>query len=195
MVTDCERKILRTKLEQYEGRINHLYLDSKGFVTVGVGHFLGAVGDAQKLPFKKPNNMNATAEEIKEDYEAVRKQPKNRIAIFYKNHTKLTLPEAEITRLTNQHIDSFAKELKIVYHDFEIFPQEVRLALFDLIFNVGMTDLRTKWPKLNAAVKAKNWREAAAQSNRAPPVSAERNAYVRNLLERAADNAEATASS
>ncbi|OZS41614.1 hypothetical protein ASV53_22815, partial [Photobacterium sanguinicancri] len=37
MVTATEKAALKAKLENYEGKVNHMYLDSKGYVTVGVG--------------------------------------------------------------------------------------------------------------------------------------------------------------
>jgi GH24 family phage-related lysozyme (muramidase) len=171
--------------------IRYTTLDSKGLVTVGVGHLLSAVAEAQKLGFRKANNQNASAAEIKTDYDAVKKQPANRLANFYKKHTTLTLPDAEINKLTNKHIESFEKELKKIYNDFATYPSEVRLALFDLIFNLGMPNLKNKWPTFNAAIKAKDWQKAADNSKRAAPISAERNNYVKNLLEKAAQAAKA----
>ena len=40
MITPSEKQTLRANLEKYEGKINHMYLDSRGFVTVGVGHLI-----------------------------------------------------------------------------------------------------------------------------------------------------------
>lgn len=34
------RKTVSKTLEEYEGRIDHLYLDTKGKVTVGIGHMI-----------------------------------------------------------------------------------------------------------------------------------------------------------
>ncbi|HED33785.1 MAG TPA: hypothetical protein ENJ08_06155 [Gammaproteobacteria bacterium] len=188
MATTSEKKILRAKLEEYEGNIPHMYLDSKGYVTVGIGHLLSNVANAQKLPFKNASKKAASKEEIKTDYDTVKKQPANRLASSYKKHTKLSLPSTEIDKLTDKHIDSFEKELKKVYTGFGSFPAEVRLALFDLIFNLGMTDLKNKWPNFNAAIKAKDWQKAADDSNRKSPISAARNKYVKDLLEKAAKN-------
>jgi hypothetical protein len=42
------------------------------------------------------------------------------------------------------------------------------------------------------AIKAKDWTVAAKESNRKPPISAERNKYVKDLLEKAAVNSKAT---
>ena len=188
MVSSAEKAILRSKMEKYEGKIDHMYLDSKGFVTVGVGHLLKDLASAQKLRFKKRNNMPASKDEIKADYEAVKMQPKNRLAPFYKRHAKLKLSELDINTLTNSHIDTFEGELKGIFSDFFTYPSEVRFALFDIIFNVGMTSLNNKWPNLKKAVKAKDWSASAKESNRKAPISTERNKYVKDLFEKAAAN-------
>jgi GH24 family phage-related lysozyme (muramidase) len=186
MVSETAKATLRSKMEKYEGRINHMYLDSKGLVTVGVGHLLKDLASAQALSFKKSDNKPASKEEIKADYEAVKKQPTNRIASFYKKSTKLHLADADINSLTNKHIDNFESELKKIFSDFSTFPNEVQLALFDIIFNVGMTDLNNKWPTFKKAVIDKDWATAAKESNRKAPISAERNKYVKDLFEKAA---------
>ncbi len=192
MATYREKTTLRSKLEKYEGMVFHMYLDSKGYVTVGIGHLLSAIVDAQKLEFKNASNKLASKNEIKSDFEAVKKQPANRLASTYKKHTKLTLSAMEINKLTDEHIDSFEKELKRIYTDFNTFPAEVRLALFDLIFNLGMTKLKNTWPVFNRAIKAKDWQKAADNSNRKSPISAARNKYVKDLLEQAAKSVKKT---
>lgn len=191
MATFAEKQILRARLEKFEGKVNHLYLDSKGLVTVGVGHLIRSVAGAQKLAFKTTKGLPASAAEIKADYDAVKKQPANRVTSFYKKHTKLTLPNTEIDKLTTKHVDSFENELKLIYGGFGTFPSEVKLALFDLIFNLGMTNLKNKWPIFNAAIKAKEWQKAADNAKRAHPISDERNRYVKELLEKAARNSKA----
>ncbi len=186
MLTQAERQTLRKKLTAYEGQVDHMYLDTAGYVTVGVGHMMADVSAAQKLPFLDAKGKHASAADIKVDYDAVKKQAPGRLAVFYKRFTKLHLAQAEIDRLTNQHIDSFYKELKIIYKDFDKFPSEAKLALMDMIFNLGMTNLKNRWPKFNKAVQAKDWAAAAKESNRKAPISAARNQYVRDLFNQAA---------
>ncbi|ROQ17966.1 MULTISPECIES: glycoside hydrolase family protein [Marinimicrobium] len=195
MATEKEKAILRKNLEKYEGKVSHMYLDSKGFVTVGIGHLLSTVASAQLLAFKNSKNLPATQEEIKADYDSVKKQPANRLASMYKKHTKLRLPDAEIDKLTNKHIQSFESELKRIYSDFDSFPSKARLALFDLIFNLGMTELNNNWPNFNAAVKAKDWQKAADNSSRKSPISDARNKYVKDLLEACVDDSKEAAGS
>ena len=195
MLTATEKQELRQKLAKYEGTVFHMYLDSNGYVTVGVGHLINTVADAQKLSFiDEKTKKKATADEIKTDFETVSKQQKKKRASFYKPHTKLVLEQADIDDLTNEHIDNFYKELKKIYSDFDDYPEEARLALFDMIFNLGMTALRKEWPKFNEEIKIKDWRKAADESHR-PDVSAERNMYVKDLFEKAAKNADKSKSS
>lgn len=44
-------------LQTYEGRIKHLYLDSVGKVTVGVGHLVSAKVGMAALPMYKVEHM------------------------------------------------------------------------------------------------------------------------------------------
>jgi GH24 family phage-related lysozyme (muramidase) len=173
---------LRKNIEKYEGKVNHLYLDSRGFVTVGIGHLLSTVADAEKIPFQKKDGTAATTTEISEEYAKVKSQEDNRVASYYQQFTQLILSDAEMDALTDKHIDSFYKELKTIYDGFDDFPAEIKLALFDLIFNLGMTALRKKWPKLNACIAARDW-VAAAENCRRRGIADERNDYVKSLLE------------
>lgn len=182
MLTVIEKQTIRKNLEEYEGFIEHIYRDSKGFATVAVGHMMPNVQAAQQLTFYTKNGVMATAAEIKVDYDAVMKQPANRLAAFYKRFTTLKMNQTDADLLTNKHIDAFYKELKLIYPDFDKFPSEAKLALIDIIFNVGMTNLKNRWPTMNAAIKVKDWATAAANSNRKAPISSARNKYVKDLF-------------
>lgn len=198
MASESEKTTLRQKLETYEGCVEHMYLDTKGYITVGVGHLLSTLTNAQSLAFiVQKDSKAATKEQIKTDYDTVKKQTKGLLSSTYKKHTKLKLKKTDIDKLTNKHIDTFEGELKKVYGSdaFAAYPSEVRLALFDMIFNLGMTNLKNKFPTFNKYIKAKNWSDAAKESNRSD-VSDARNKYVKDLLEKAAkDSAKTTSDS
>ena len=56
---------LKKKLFEYEGNVPHMYLDTKGFVTVGVGHLLKDVEAAKKMPFVvRDTSVSATVKQI-----------------------------------------------------------------------------------------------------------------------------------
>ncbi len=177
MLTEIEKMTLRKKLVRYEGNVPHMYLDTVGHVTIGVGHLVRKPEDVLKLNLVVAGGERAgaiaTKEQLTADYENVKK------------HTQLIMKTVEVNRLTNKHIKRFYSELKRLFPEFDDYPTEARLALLDMIFNLGMTALKRDWPKLNKAVKSKNWTEAAAQSNR-PQVGDPRNSYVRGLFEAAA---------
>ena len=185
MLSTIEITTLKSNIERYEGRVSHLYLDSRGFVTVGVGHLLSTVEKAQELAFVTDGGEPASAEMIAEEYALVAAQEANHTASYYQPFTQLQLSDSAIDQLTEKHIDSFYGELKIIYSEFDSFPTDSKLALFDLIFNLGMTSLRKKWPKLNKCVAAQDW-SAAAENCRRRGIADERNEYVRTLLLRGA---------
>lgn len=196
MLSQSERLVLKQRLIKYEGNVDHMYLDSNGFVTVGIGHMLANAAEAQKLPFLDHQGNKASKADIKNDYTAVKKQVRQlqqaqqlyklaqRSAAYYKRFTKLHLSQTEINRQVNKHINTFYKELKRIYPDYDTYPKDARLALMDMIFNLGMTKLRNKFFKLNGAVKAKNWATAAKESRRVN-VKPPRNKYVRDLFNKA----------
>lgn len=188
MATEKEKATLRNKLATYEGCVEHMYLDTKGYATIGIGHLLANLTDAQALPFvNKKDSKAATKDSIKLEYEAIKKKPKGLLAISYKKDTKLKLKQADIDKLTNKHIANFENELKKIFgaDEFEAYPGEVRLALFDMIFNLGMTNLKGKFPTFIKYIKENNWSMAATESSRSD-VSKTRNTYVKDLLEQAA---------
>jgi len=191
MLTGTEKSTLRTKLSSYEGNIPYMYLDSNGYVTIGVGHLTPSLEAAQKLNLVvEKTGAKASKAQIKSDFEAVKKQQGGKPAHSYKKHTKLIMTITERNKLTNEHIESFYRELNRFYPNFDEYPAKVRLALFDMIFNLGMSRLKSLFPSFNKAVKAKKWTEAAAQSNRQPPIAPARNKYVRELFEAAAKDAD-----
>lgn len=180
MLSGNLRQTLRDNIQRYEGKVNHMYLDTRGFVTVGVGHLLATVDDAKKLSFLQ-GDIAASAEAIAIEYDKVKSQEMARVASYYKQFTTLHLSEESINQITDKHIDSFYKELKVIYDGFDDFPDSAKLALFDMIFNLGMTGLRKKWPRFNACVANNDWASAANDCRRRG-IADERNDYVKKLL-------------
>lgn len=102
MLSLAERSALRGKLERYEGRVAHMYLDTRGRVTVGVGHLLSNVDSAQRLPFMLADDISkrATNEQVAADYKAVLESRPAEHHSFYRPHTTLRLADAAIDALT-----------------------------------------------------------------------------------------------
>lgn len=187
------------KLEEYEGWANHLYVDSTGNVTVGVGYLVASQAVAAKLPLFKvvkdaPGDA-ATAKEKEAEFATVAALQKGYRAAWYKTHTTLVMKDADVTKLRDEHITEFYGHLVRIYTkangypaDFDDLSTKVQQALFDLIFNLGQTGITAKFKNFDAAVKAGDWKKAATESNR-PQVAAARNDYVKTLFLGAADEA------
>jgi len=169
-----------------EGNIAHMYLDSVGKVTVGIGNLLATRVVAFELAFvNRATAESATQAEIAADFEAVSRQAWPRVARFYRSFTALDLPGPRIDELFRRRVEGFRQELHAAYPDFEGYPGSVQLAMLDLAFNLGTHGLKKGWPNLNRAIGGRDWATAAIESYR-PQSSATRNAKVKALFERAA---------
>ncbi|MBR9830186.1 MAG: hypothetical protein GYB41_16370 [Oceanospirillales bacterium] len=172
-------------LEQLEGRIAHMYRDTRGYITIGVGHLLATEQDATALAFiHRDTGLAATPDAIRQEYQALSTRPygQRHGASNFAAHTNLRLPDAEIDTLTRQHIDRFGHELLSLYGPaFDTFPDPIKLALFDMIFNLGLTKLRRGFPRFNQHIHNRNWTAAAKESHRLG-ISEARNRSVHKLL-------------
>lgn len=182
------------KIEQYEGRFNHLYLDTKGKATIGVGHLIpNRIAIAAVMLYKLKNNSIfkvASLAEKQTEYDNISKLPFGQRygAKSFKQHTTLVMKDADINTLRDKHINSFYTELAKIYKktngytdDFDKLHKNIQVALFDMIFNLGATKIVNSFPGFNKALKAGDWKKAATESNR-PDVNTARNQYVKQLL-------------
>lgn len=179
---------LYLRMKSFEGAINHMYLDSKGFVTIGVGHLIPTPADVDKIMlYMNSTKKIATKLEKVAEYNLIKSKSKNKWAPYYKEFTTMFMMDADIQKLYRNHVTSFYLELKSLYRNgngyanFDSFPEEVQLALFDMVFNLGLTRLKNVFLNFNKAIKDQNWLKAAQESRR-PDVQPERNQYVKSLL-------------
>ena len=168
------------KGKDFEGEILHMYQDSKGLVTAGVGNYLASVEEAQKLPFifrstKKP----ASKEEIRTDYDNVKNAPKNLRAEKYKQYTSLELESTVSRDLLKIRVRTFVRELRHNFSNFEDLPRPTQLGLLDLAFNCGTKRLVTHFPNLKKAIEENNWAKAAVESHRTN-IGNKRNETIKN---------------
>lgn len=197
------KSAVASKLEEYEGRYNHFYLDTTGKFTVGVGHLIpNRVAVTAVMLYTTKNGVPmspATLKQKQDEYDNIIKQKRNYRASWYKQFCTLVMKDADIDFQRDNHISSFYKELTVIYSkangyqsNFDNMPPEVQKALFDMIFNLGATRLTSVFTKFNSAVKQDKWDEAARQCNR-PDVSPTRNNYVKGLFNTAHTTAAASA--
>lgn len=169
----------------FEAFVEHMYLDTKGKVTVGYGNMLATASAATKVPFEKENGKPPTAQEVEAEWTLIASKEAGKKASYYKQFTKLVVGEAEARVDLKAKLESAAADLKKRFADLDTYPEDAQDALLDMMYNIGLTKFtEAKWPKLFAAVTAKNWANAAANCNR-PDVQQARNDAIAALFKSA----------
>lgn len=172
------------RLREFEGSVSWMYLDTAGKVTVGVGSMLPDANAAGTLPFLAGERA-ATREEIVKEYTRVTALAKGRTPVFYRTSGGLRLPEAAIDQRLSEVLEGFEGYLRAHLAGYETLPDAVKLALLDMVYNLGPGKLFQEYPKLIAAIEKRDWKAAAAASFREGP-SAARNNWTRQQFLQAA---------
>ena len=165
------------QLKQFEGSVPWMYLDTAGKVTVGVGSMLPDARAAGRLRFLAGDRA-ATTEEIARDFARVSGLSKGKPAPFYRKTGGLRLTEETIDERLREVLEGFEGYLRSHIRDYDGLPDAAKMALLDMVYNLGPGRLFQEYPKLLAAVEARNWTGAAAASLRRGPGAA-RNAWTR----------------
>jgi hypothetical protein len=120
----------------------------------------------------------ATPAQIHAEFGRVDALPQGHSAAFYRTRASLELTQTEIDARLLGVLTGFAAELRSRLPHFDTLPDGVKLALLDMIYNLGPNGLFTGYPHLIRAVEAGNWPLAAASCLRHGPAPA-RNEWTR----------------
>jgi len=151
-----------------------MYRDTVGKITVGVGLMLPDAKAAQALPFVL-GTRTATPQEIAAEYTRVDSLPLGRVSAFYKPSTQLELTQQTIDAKLSAVLQGFETDLRAHLPHYDTLPDPVKLALLDMIYNLGPGELFNGFPHLIAAVESGSWAEAAAHCLRRGPSPARNN--------------------
>jgi GH24 family phage-related lysozyme (muramidase) len=165
------------KLKEFEGCVPWMYRDTVGKVTVGVGLMLPTASAAESLPFLLDGRAATTAE-IAAEFARIDAMTMGRLPAFYRPATSLQLSQETIDAKLNAVLQGFEAELRMEIPHYDGLPDGVKMALLDMIYNLGPAGLFHGFPHLMAAVESGSWAQAAACCMRHGP-SAERNAWTR----------------
>jgi GH24 family phage-related lysozyme (muramidase) len=173
----------RELIKHGEGSISHMYLDTVGKVTVGVGNMLPDADAAAQLPFYfRDTGTPASETEIREEFDRIEQEEPARLASWYKQHTRLDLSDEAIDQLLDGRIDDFEAGLLRDFNDYDAFPEAAKIGLMDMAFNLGNSGLVNKFPSFTRAARAMDWETCAAECRRRD-VSDARNEEARGLFE------------
>ena len=165
------------RLKQFEGSVEWMYLDTVGKVTVGVGLMLPNAQAAQALAFAAGERA-ATAEEIAAEFARVSGLKMGRAAKFYAKSGGLRLAAETIEQKLRDTLTGFEGYLRKHIRGYETLPDAAKIALLDMVYNLGPGKLFSEYPRLIAAVEAGDWKTAAAHSLRRGPATG-RNDWTR----------------
>lgn len=180
------RKQLATRTRELikagEGSIPHMYLDTVGKVTIGVGNMLRDAAAATRLPFLvEASGEAASEEEIIAEFQRVSEQEPGLLARRYKQYTRLILNDDAIDALLDKRLSRFKSRLRKDFEGFDSFPLDAQLGLIDMAFNLGNHGLVTKFPSFTKAARQQDWHKCAEECRRRQVQDA-RNKEVKDLF-------------
>jgi GH24 family phage-related lysozyme (muramidase) len=173
-------------LLRWEGRTSHMYVDTRGYVTTGIGNMIPSAEAAKKLPWiDAKTGKPATPEQIEAAFTAVAGMPKGMKAGNYASATTLRLPDSTVRQLASDRLkNEFLPALRRMFPDFDSFPESAQKALVDMVYNLGAGGL-AKFKNLRAACEAGDWARAATECSRSTS-RPERNEWTRQMFLEAA---------
>ena len=167
----------------------HMYLDSEGNVTVGIGTLLPDAATAETLPFvKRGSNVAATSQEIKQAFNSVKSSGlTNTRAPGFRHLTNIDLSEAESELKALTDMKDFIRIIRSSdnFPEFDTYLVAAKMGLLDMVYTLGAKGTREEYPVFTSAVRRRNFKLAAQESYR-PTLSAKRNGIVRAWLDDAA---------
>lgn len=176
-------------LRLFEGAKPYMYLDTVSTVTVGVGSALFSKNDVDSINFvHSATNLPASQAEKRAAWQTVQNvsAPRGAVCnyepIFFKTLTSIVINKWEQDYLLNIKLEEFYKHLVRIYPGFDSMPENAKIALFDMIYNLGPAHIEYTFVQFTKAVRARKWAIAAAQSYR-PQVGAPRNATIKAYFE------------
>lgn len=184
---------------ELEGRVFHMYIDTLGYVTTGVGNLIDSPAAALALPWKRADGSLASADEVTAAWYAVdgaRTQPKGirqdgSIAMqggnsgAMKSLTSLRLAAEDVDALVLRTLHNFEDTLRRSFPSYDAWPADAQLGLMSMAWGLG-ANFAHGWPHFTAAANRGDFRTAAEEGqvgNFAP----KRNAANKALFLNAAD--------
>jgi hypothetical protein len=170
-------------LKQYEGKVNFMYLDVKGLVTIGIGNLIDPVNLALKLEFgTKGGGGPVSGGDVISEWNTV----KARTDLMGKGSagfgaiTRLQLTDKGIETMVNDHakaIESYITtnaSAQKYYSNFPNWPADAQMALIGIAWGV-MPLPQFGWHKFPEACKIEDWETAANECKITSAIATGRN--------------------
>jgi hypothetical protein len=169
---------------RFEEKVNHFYLDSKGYLTIAIG---SQVFNPAMLKMYRRNTSPlelATADAVFQESRRIQIMAPNRLATYYEPHCDLFMRDEEIMELFNLNLNNVLEQLTIklpkygAKKAFADYPAEAILAITDMAYNLGTAKLFFKFPLFCNGFINQDFALCAAECQRESPISKERNEWT-----------------
>lgn len=150
---------------KFEGRVQWMYLDVKGLVTIGIGNLIDPLTLAQSLPFvHEGTQTKATHAEIAIGWNAVKRRQALRLRSYrvFARLSPLRLPDAAIDTLVTQQLERNVALLNAAFPAFETWPADAQLGLASMAWAMG-AGFHVRWPRFTAACRALDFETASQE--------------------------------
>jgi GH24 family phage-related lysozyme (muramidase) len=126
-------------LKGAEGLVPHMYLCTKGRVTIGIGNMMPTVADAKRLPLLNADTGVAASEaEIASAYATVSQMTWGMKSTKYKLKPSLEITEDYAFELAIKRLNKeYLPEIRRRFHDFDDYPSAARRFMVDMAYNGG----------------------------------------------------------
>jgi hypothetical protein len=162
-------------ITKHEGNIGHMYLDTKGLVTIGIGNLIDPLSLATPLPFQfKIGNRAgavagriATTQEIEAEWRSLKNHPL-KIALARRGARSCDpLTNLELTMLERQFLfdrvtNKQEMQLTAYFPDFGKWPGDAQLGVMAMAWGLGMY-FPPRFPRFTAACRKQDFDAAAKE--------------------------------
>lgn len=181
-------------IQKFEGKTNHIYCDTSGNLTVGIGANVNNKDIFMKVNWRDENGKLMNDEEKAAAYGKICKDKGemkdfNIAASKYKEKWSIRIDNEEADRLMREHmsddIDDLRKICERLGKDFDALPPSLQDVMLDMRYNMGNNFNEDKWEDLFDALIINDYEGAAKEVHRKYPISKERNDWARTKTEQA----------
>lgn len=176
----------RLKDPKFEGFIPHIYLDTKGKITTGVGALVDDEDAFLAVDWLVDGKRPATVAEKKAAYarfQDLKRQEKfgqKYGAGYYKDKSRLQVSEEYALQRMNEHLQNDLKKLREGIDGFDKLPYPLKEVLLDIRYNTGAVSPE-KWPRLRNGIHEKNLTKIYHNVNRLK-IQAKRNQWAKERI-------------
>jgi GH24 family phage-related lysozyme (muramidase) len=160
-------RALCSEILKWEGYRRDMFVDARGNVTTGIGHFLPNGRAALALPWRhKATGLPASGHEVWAAFEQVRAQAAGHTAPAHQRASDLVLPTGFATDLATRRLErQFLPAVRRLCRGFDGYPLPAQRALVEMAYNLGIGRF-SRFSNLIAACEQRDFRKAAQHCHR-----------------------------